>query len=279
MNYLAIFEPVQALMVEYAAENEKLTFDYDDPQGNKDARSHVYKLRQVKTKITDAHKKGKAEALAVCREIDAYKNKLMRQVEEMISVHNEPLLLIEKEKADAEAERLRKIQEAEEKAERERSVKLAKREAAVKAAEEKLAAEGAARRAAEEARKAGAERIERERQIAEDERERVLLEARANAEEAAIQHQREINAAIAKTKAEAEAKELAERRRIEAEQAEKERLAEVERKRQANKKHQTAIHDEILARLHEITQRETLVSGLILEALVAGTIPHVKIEY
>ena len=53
MNELVVFDPVKAELAEYKKQNASLDFDYEDPQGNKDARSHIYKLRQAKTKIAD----------------------------------------------------------------------------------------------------------------------------------------------------------------------------------------------------------------------------------
>lgn len=278
MNYLAIFEPITAIMAEYKAENERLVFAYEDPQGNKDARSHVHKLRGVKTKITTAHKEGKAAALTACREIDGYKNKLINEVDEMIAVHNEPLLLIEKEKHEAEMERLRVIREAKEKEERERLEEIERREAAVKAAEEKVAAEEAAKRAEENARLAKAEQLEREKHIAEEAKAKAEANAKAALEAAEKKRLADIEAEKAKAAAEIEAKELAERRHYEAEQIEKVRLEAIEKKRQENKKHQAKIHDAITTRLMELGL-DVLHMKPVMEALIAGTIPHVKIEY
>lgn len=287
-NYLAIFDPITAKMAEYKEENEKLVFDYRAPQGNKDARSHVFKLRKVKTKINEAHKIGKADALAACREIDAYKNKLVKEIEEMIAVHNDPLLLIEKEREEAEAEALRKIEEEQAKAEAERLAELERREAAVKEAEEKAAAEKAAKEAEEKAKQDEVERIEREKHIAEEAKvkaEKAEKQRRAAAEEKAARDLMEaeqrrlsdIEAVKAKAKAEAEAKELAERRRIEAEDAERERQAAILKKRVENKKHQLAIQIQIRSHLCKLIDEKQ--AAIVLQALKDGTIPHVKIEY
>ena len=276
--HLAIFDPITAMMDEYKTENEKLVFDYRDPKGEKEARSHIFKLRQVKAKINEAHKIGKAEALAACREIDSYKNNLIAQVEEMIAVHNEPLLLIEKERQEAEAEALRKIEEAQAKAEAERLAELEAREAAVKAAEEKAAAEKAEREAEEKARRDEADRIEREKRIAEEAKAKAESDARKALEDAERRRLADIEAVKAKAKADAEAKELAERKRVEAERVERERQEAAEKKRQENKTHQQKIRHEIFARLTELIADESTAS-VVVKALAAGTIPHVKIEY
>jgi hypothetical protein len=275
---LALFEPIQATMAEYKAENEKLVFDYRDAQGNKDARSHVYKLRGVKTKITSAHKDAKAGALAVCRQIDGMKNKLMTEVEEMIKVHNEPLLLIEKEKAEAEAERLRKLKEAEEEAARKREEELAAREAAVKEKEEKAAAEERAKRAEEERIKAEAEQAERDKKIAEEAKAKAEADAKAALEAAEKKRLADVAAAEQRAADEARRVEQAERRKREQEQAEKERQEAEEKRRQENTRHRNNVHKDILARLEELVLEGNQAQH-VLQALQEGTIPHVKIEY
>ena len=87
MNELVVFDPVKAELAEYKKENASLVFDYEDPQGNKDARSHIYKLRQAKTKIADIHKEAKAEAWGICKLLDGEKNDLTAEVEAMIDFH------------------------------------------------------------------------------------------------------------------------------------------------------------------------------------------------
>ena len=293
---LAIFEPIKAKIVEYKAENKSLVFDYQDPKGNKEARSHIYKLRLVKGMINEAHKSAKAEILAAGRQIDAAKNELLGDVEEMIDVHNQPLLLIEKEKADAEAARLKAIADAEAarikaeadaKAEAEaerlaeleaREAELAKAQAAVRAAEERVKADQALLAAEEHARDVKAARIEREQHIAEQAAARATADAKAAIEAAERKRLADIAAAEAKAKAEAEAKELAERRRVEAENAKKAAEAAAEKKRAENRKHRAEVNRDVCARLESfgITHEHAYE---ILKALIAGTIPHCKIEY
>lgn len=212
MNELVVFDEVKATMTEYKAKNETLVFDYRDPEGNKEARSHIAKLRKVKTRISEIHKDAKADALAVCKALDGKKRELTGEVEEMISYHKDPLDAIEAEqqaKIDAERQRL-------EEEEAKRLADIEAREAAVREAEEKIAKE-----------KAEAERIEREKRIAED----AAIGARERAEE--------------KAKAEADAKELAERNRKEAEEV-------AEQKRITNKKHRQGIENAIEFSLTEL---------------------------
>ena len=204
-NELAVFDAVTATLAEAKAENEKLVFNYADPDGEKDACSHIAKLRKVKTLISDVHKDAKANALAFGRRLDGKKNELTAEVEGMIAVHKDPLDAIEAEKQAVFDAEKRKLEEAEEK----RLLDLDTRERAVKEREDKIARE-----------KAEAERAEREKRIAEE----VAAEAKAHAERNA--------------KAAADAKELAEKKA-------KEEAEAKEQRRIANKKHRRKIEDEI----------------------------------
>lgn len=249
VDCLALFEPIQAQMVIAKKQNLKLTFDYEDSAGNTAARSHIQSLRHVKTEIATVHKVAKAEALAIGRKIDAFKNKLTGEVDEMITVHNEPIQRIQRAREEAVAVELKKIQEAKEKEEVEQLAELERLRAVVKATEEKAAREEAERLAEENTRKAEAERIEREKEIA--------GMATANAEArmlAEVEEKAEMAHQVGVIKAAAE------------------------KKRQENKKHQKKVHDAIEARLTELgLQMHDAIQ--VLDALKDGTIPHVRIEY
>ena len=105
MNELVVFNEVVATLAEYKDANEKMVFDYRDSDGEKQARSHIAKLRKVKTKISDIHRDAKADALAVCKSLDTKKRELTGEVEEMIAVHKDPLDVIAAEKqAEIDAE-------------------------------------------------------------------------------------------------------------------------------------------------------------------------------
>lgn len=223
MNELVVFDEITATLAKYKAENEKLVFDYADPQGEKDARSHIAKLRKAKTKISDIHRDAKAEALALGRKLDGKKRELIGEVDGMIAVHKEPLDAIEAEKqAVIDAEK-KKFEEAEAK----KQADLEAREQAVKEKEEKFARE-----------QAEVERVAREKRIAEEAAEK----ARVQAEQ--------------KAKAEADAKELAEKRRKEAELAK-------EQRRIANKKHREKIESEIHLTLKEMGYAEYTIARFI----------------
>lgn len=96
--------------------NKQTVFDYADKKGNKEARSHVYKLRKSKTAIDKVRKLEKAESLAYGREIDSIAKSLSLELTEMIEVHEAPLkALEEKERVrimshDQQLEDLREFQ-------------------------------------------------------------------------------------------------------------------------------------------------------------------------
>lgn len=239
MNELAVFDSITATLVEYRAENEKLVFAYETSEGEKQARSHIAKLRKAKTVISDIHKEAKAEVLAFGRKLDGKKKELISEVDTMIAVHKDPLDAIEAEKQaviDAEKARLEEV-------EAKRQADLEAREVVVKEKEEKLAME-----------KVEAERIAREKLIAEE-----------AAETARIQTE-------AKAKAEAEAEELA---RIKI----KEKAEVAEQKRIANKKHRKQIEDEIHLALTETGHLDSIGASVIIEAIINKKIPHITINY
>ena len=245
VDCLALFEPIQAQMAEARARNNILVFDYNDPVGEKNARSHIQSLRHVKTEIANVHKAAKAEALDIGRKIDGFKKKLTGEVDEMIAVHKEPIDRIQQAREEAEAKELRGIQEAATKKEADRLADLERREAVVREAEEKAVAE----KQKEYDRVAEAERI------AEQEKrdKRIAAEAITNAE--------------IERGAERDRKECEARR-------DREYQAQKEQKRIANKKHRAKIEEAIYTRLAELEDVDK-----VFDALIAGSIPHVTIQY
>ena len=255
-----MFDEVAATIAEYKAENEKLVFDYASEEGAKEAKSHITKLRKVKTKISEVHKEAKAEALAFGRRLDAKKNEYNGEVDKMIKVHKDPLDVIE---ADATAKAMAKQREYAD-AEAKRIAEIEARERAIILAEEKIAREKAEaeekirREKAAEAERVMREqqekinRIEEEKRIAEEKLER----ARIQAEE--------------KAKAEAE--------------VEEERLADIaaevaiEAKRKADINHQQKIEDEIFSALKDLTFDPEDANRFI-SAIKEKAIPHVTINY
>ena len=227
MNELVVFDEVAATIAEYKAENEKLVFDYADPEGAKQARSHIANLRKVKTKISDVHKEAKAESRAFGLRLDAKKNEYTGEVEGMIAVHKDPLDAIEAEKQaviDAEKKRLERVEER-------RLLDLEAREVAVREEAEKQAAE-----------RARIDREAREKRIAEEAAERAKTKAELDAKNAAA------------------IKETIERVRKDKDEAK-------EQKRIANKKHRKQVEDDIHYSLTELgldaTYCDTFLEALV----------------
>jgi hypothetical protein len=86
-----------------AQDNALTRFDYRDKTGNKNARSHVAKLRTFKADVERARVKLKADALAYGKRVDTAAGDLTKLVEDMIDVHAAPLLAIETEEKERKA--------------------------------------------------------------------------------------------------------------------------------------------------------------------------------
>lgn len=283
MNELVKFNQVEADMAAFKEENENLIFDYEDPQGNKDARSHIFKLRKIKTLIADIHKEAKAQALGVCKLLDKKKRDLTGQVDEWIDVHYKPVKVIEdraaKEAAEkANAERLEAIRiEAERTAERERrEEELAAKELAMQEKEAALAREQEKLEAAKQAEIDKVNAVMR----AQEQAERDKIETAAKVEQLTkdvakrAEHDRQVAV---------EAEKERQRKKAEAEQVEKDRLAELETERVADIQHRTDIEAEIALAVTEIqSMAEELgqdIGEALLTALIDNEIAHVTITY
>ncbi len=97
---IAAYSEFRAQLSELRAGNAKLVFDYEDPQGNKDARSHVYKLRKAKSAVEAARKDEKAASLEYGRRVDGQAKEIIVEIETMIDVHAKPLAEIEQREKD-----------------------------------------------------------------------------------------------------------------------------------------------------------------------------------
>ena len=71
--------------------NAEFVFDYADKDGNKAARSHIYKLRETKAAIEKAAKAEREDAIAHQKRVIAKEKELVAVVVEMIEVHDAPL--------------------------------------------------------------------------------------------------------------------------------------------------------------------------------------------
>ena len=263
---LSVFDPIDAQIAEAKKKNANIVFIYDDPIGNKEARSWIAFLRKFKKPIIETHKLGKAEAMKYCKEWDKAKNKRIEALEEMIKVHHEPVWEIEQREAAIEAERLLEIQQARDAEEAARQAELEAREKAAAEKEAELAA-----------KQAELDRKEREAQLVADAEERAIAKAQQDLVDA--ENRRIADVQREKDKAAAEAaereKELAEEKR--AEEIETAREAAHKRERQADVEHRKKIHVEIYRYLK--TRVDDTPAERVLTALRANEIPHVTITY
>lgn len=104
---LAPYQPHWRELAQLEADNAGLAFAYDTPEGEKEARSHIYSLRRKKGDVERVRKELKSHALEYGRKVDSAAREIADRLDKMIAVHQEPLDQI------AEAERQRKAQIAE----------------------------------------------------------------------------------------------------------------------------------------------------------------------
>ncbi len=272
------FNALRAQVAEYKEKNKILVFDYESPQGNKDARSHIFKLRKTKTMITEVHREVKAEALATCQAIDAEKRFLIGEIEGMIDVHDTPLKVIEQEKVRESLalfkakEEARLAEEARIQKELEdREAEVARKEAEIKAREDAIKAE-------QERVYFEAEQAKRDKRVAQEAANvaRREVEVRAAAEKKAIEDAAAQK--IADAKAEALAKENTRLAKEAAAKAEQERLAEIERVRTENIHHREKIESDALISFNEVLNDIT-ASKKVVNAIRDGIIDNVTINY
>lgn len=97
---IAVYEEFRAQLGELRKLNAGTVFDYEDSRGNKDARSHIYKLRQTKAAVEKARKKEKSESLEYGRRVDEQAKEIVSEIDGMIEVHAKPLEEIEQREND-----------------------------------------------------------------------------------------------------------------------------------------------------------------------------------
>lgn len=273
---LADYVPV---LMQYRDVNATMVFEYRDKRGNAAARSHVAKLRRIKTPINEIHKRLKAEYLAITQKMDADKRDALAVVEEMIEHHDKELRAVaaeEKEvehkewirqkhsehwdlahemnamfdrqkELDRQAAEQARIAEEQAAEQRRLQIEAEKKETAEKAAEEaRLAEQARAARAIEEAK-------QRE-QAAKDEADRRVREAEAKA-------------AREKEEADARARSDEERRRQE------------EARATADLENIKRVHSAILAAIMDNNDIDEDVAKNIILDMRDGLIPAVSIDY
>jgi len=298
--------------------NKETVFDYESKKGNKEARSHIAKMRKSKTAVTNRHKEKKADARKFGLELDAAKNELLGNIDEMILVHKEPLDRIKEAEEKAEADKQKRWDWVEAMKENERIDEEAKRRAELEAREIELSRKEAEIKAAEDA-KLEAERLEKERieneRIQKEREEKIRKDAVEKAEREKIASeakakQDKIDAELKLKKAHktaALAAELAEQKRIDdikdaeekaervkqaeidrlkREQAEKERLSAekiaheraIVEARKADKEHKRTINRVILVAFMKHKVGQENAM-MIISDIVDGKIPNISINY
>lgn len=88
---LVLYSEFRAQLTALREHNSSLVFDYESTKGNKDARSHIYKLRQTKAALDRARKNEKAEALERGRQVDAQAKEIAVELDAMIALHQGPI--------------------------------------------------------------------------------------------------------------------------------------------------------------------------------------------
>jgi len=242
-------EQVKPVLEKFKLINASMVFDVRSPEGNKEARSHVFKLRKIKKPIED-----RAEALNAGFKADIAKAKkgmegtvelkkaLVGTVDEMIAVHTKSIDAVEAELA--EANRLKNLQ-----IEIEQAHQIAldmnamlnqQRELERQAAEQAMIAKELADKQAE------LDRIERERKVAEEAAENARLQERARAEASRLAAEdRERKAKEASERTVREAREREQKADAQAAQALKDQETKAELERlEAEARHQRELEAE-----------------------------------
>lgn len=242
-------DQIKPVLEKYKQINADMVFDVRSPEGNKAARSHVFKLRKIKKPIEDraealnaGFKTAIAEAKKGMEGTVELKKALISTVDEMISVHTKSLDAVEAE--EAEALRLKnlaiEIEQAHHVANEMNAMIDQQRELERQAAEQARVAKELADKQAE------LERIERERKVAEEAAESARLQERAKAE--AERLAAEDRARREKEASERAAREAQDRERKAAEQAAqalRDQEAKAKRERQeAEARHQRELEAE-----------------------------------
>jgi hypothetical protein len=98
---LTVFDPIAEQIGKLRTAVESKTFDYEDPEQNKAARSLVAKVRRLKA----AHKEAKAQALEVCKVLDSKMREYLAEIDAIIDIHDKPIKEIEEREARILAEK------------------------------------------------------------------------------------------------------------------------------------------------------------------------------
>ena len=303
---IAVYNEFRASLGELKALNESVIFDYTTKDGDKAARSHVYKLRQTKTAVTAARKAEKEESLAYGRRVDAEAKAIIDQVEAMIAVHQariDEVAELERARVNRHVEDLEAISELGRATGTAEQLNAALVEVdAIQLGELWEEFEERAATAVATVRTKLLDAIAAQVKIESDQAELAALrEQNAKLQAAEDQRQREAEElkrkeeatrrAEEKAIADAERKAAAEKAAAERlEQAKAEAAAEVIRKAEEQAAaeqaeiERRAENKRIRQRTHKAMERALEECGIVdskavVEALAGGTVPHIKITY
>ena len=85
---LVIYKDYRTQVKEFKKTNDELVFDYESKKGNKDARSHIAKMKKVKTAV---EKKRIAAAKEYREQCNDQSDEIQSEIDKMIAVHQKPL--------------------------------------------------------------------------------------------------------------------------------------------------------------------------------------------
>jgi hypothetical protein len=91
--------------IQIAKQQAVESFDYNDPKGDKAARSYIAGLRKIRSRIESARKEAKSYALEYGRAVDAQAKALEAEILGLIEPHQQALDEIAQQEAAAEAAR------------------------------------------------------------------------------------------------------------------------------------------------------------------------------
>lgn len=97
---VAVYQPFYAQLAQLERDNKSLVFNYEDPKGNKEARSYVNSLRLTKGALERTRKAAKEESLRIGRAVDSEAKDIERRIEAMIAVHQAEIDKIEGRERD-----------------------------------------------------------------------------------------------------------------------------------------------------------------------------------
>lgn len=97
---IAVYDEFRAQLGQLRKANKDAIFDYEDSKGNKEARSHIYKLRQTKSAVEKTRKEEKSASLEYGRRVDEQAKEIISEIEDMIEVHEKPIREIEQREKD-----------------------------------------------------------------------------------------------------------------------------------------------------------------------------------